>query len=244
MFIHNRLGMVESVETLIAQQQRLNQVSNNLANADTAGYKKESVTFDEMLYNVTRNRQRVGKALNILTNQEQGVMEQTGNPLDVAIAGNGFFKVETPQGIRYTRAGNFELSADGQLKMPNGAVVIGENGPVVVDGTKKVTIDRAGRISTDGQVVNRLSIVTFADLRDLQKAGENLFRPKDAAIEEQAASGAEVKQGFIEKSNVNTIEEMTQLIDLHRAYEGQQKMISALDDINNLAISRVGILPT
>jgi len=241
MFIHNRLGMVESVETLLAQQQRLNQVSNNLANVDTAGYKKESVTFDEMLYNVTRNRQRVGKALNILTSHQQGVTEQTGNALDVALAGPGFFKIDTPQGARYTRAGNFELNADGQLRMPNGGLVIGEGGPIVVDGNE-VTIDRTGRVQVDGQVVNQLSIVTFADLRDLEKEGENLFRLKNQTAQEQAVEAPEVKQGFIERANVNTVEEMTELIDLQRAYEGQQKMIHAIDDIDNLAVRRVGSL--
>ncbi|HSR35906.1 MAG TPA: flagellar basal-body rod protein FlgF [Desulfurivibrionaceae bacterium] len=241
MFIHNRLGMVESVETLLAQQQRLNQVSNNLANVDTAGYKKESVTFDEMLYNVTKNRQRVGKALNILTNHQQGTVQLTGNPLDIAISGPGFFKIDTPQGPRYTRAGNFELTPDGQLKMPNGGLVVGEGGPIVVEGSE-VVIDRAGRVQVDGQVVNQLSIVTFADLRDLEKVGENLFRAKRETAQEQPAPDAEIKQGFIEKANVNTVEEMTELIDLQRAYEGQQKMIRAIDDIDNLAARRVGSL--
>ncbi|MEW6594402.1 MAG: flagellar basal-body rod protein FlgF [Thermodesulfobacteriota bacterium] len=241
MFIHNRLGMVESVETLLAQQQRLNQVTNNLANADTAGYKKESVTFDEMLYQVTRDRQRVGKALNILTSHRQGVVQQTGNALDVALAGPGFFKIETPQGPRYTRAGNFELTPDGQLRMPNGGLVVGEGGPIVVEGDE-VVIDHAGRVQVDGQVVNQLSIVTFDDLRDLEKEGENLFRAQNAAAQEVVVENPRVKQGFLEKSNVNTVEEMTELIDLHRAYEGQQKMIRAIDDIDNLAVRRVGSL--
>jgi flagellar basal-body rod protein FlgG len=243
MFIHNRLGMVESVETLLAQQQRLNQVTNNLANVDTAGYKKESVTFGEMLYNVSRDRQRVGKALNILTSHQQGMVQQTGNELDLAITGPGFFKIETPQGPRYTRAGNFELDVDGQLRMPNGGLVVGEGGPIVVKGNK-VTIDRAGRVEVDGQRVNQLSIVTFANLRDLEKEGENLFRAKGTAALEEAVENPDVKQGFIEKANVNTIKEMTELIDLHRAYEGQQKMIRAIDDIDNLAVSRVGRLNT
>lgn len=243
MFIHNRLGMVESVETLLAQQQRLSQVTNNLANVDTAGYKKESVTFDEMLYNVSRDRQRVGKALNILTSHQQGVVQQTGNELDLAITGPGFFKIDTPQGPRYTRAGNFELDVDGQLRMPGGGLVVGEGGPIVANGNK-VTIDRAGRVEVDGQFVNQLTIVTFADLRDLEKEGGNLFRAKGNAAQEEVVEDPDVKQGFIEKANVNTIEEMGELIDLHRAYEGQQRMIRALDDIDNLAVSRVGRLNT
>ena len=241
MFIHNRLGLVESVETLLAQQQRLNQVSNNLANVDTTGYKKDSVTFDEMLYQVSRDRQRVGKALNILTSHEQGVVQMTGNPLDVAISGQGFFKVQTPQGIRYTRAGNFQLDNEGQMRMPNGGLVVGDGGPIVLENPD-VIIDRAGRVMANGQVVNQLSIVTFADPRELAKEGENLFRLKEGGGQEVATDAAEIKQGFLEKSNVNTVQEMTELIDLHRAYEGQQKMIQAIDAIDDLATRRVGSL--
>ena len=239
MFIHNRLGLLESVETLINQEQRLNQVSNNLANVDTPGYKKETVTFDEMLYQANRFRQRVGKGLHINTVHQQGVVQKTDAPLDLAISGDGFFRVETPAGIRYTRAGNFQRNNEGLLVTANGYPVLGEGGPVTITGTK-VDVARDGRLFVDGVQVNRLTVAT-ADPQALKKEGENLFRLADGAAEE-TSSNFQLLQGHLEKSNVNTVTEMTEMIDLFRAYEGQQKMIRAVDDIDDLAVRRVGSL--
>ena len=239
MFIHNRLGMLESVETMLAQEQRLHQVTNNLANVDTPGYKKETVTFGEMLYNVNRSRQRVGKALAINTVHQQGVIEKTDNPLDLAITGDGFFKIETPDGVRYTRAGNFQRNYLGQMVTPNGYPVLGEGGPIIIEGDK-VDFGLDGRVFVDGTAVDRLAIGTAAP-KDLAKEGENLFRLKDGATEE-VPENLVVQQGYVEKSNVNTVMEMTEMIDLYRAYEGQQKMIRAVDDMDDLAVRKVGAL--
>lgn len=245
MFIHNRLGLLESVETLLNQEQRLNQVSNNLANVDTPGFKKETVTFDEMLYKVNRTRQRVGKGLRINTVQEQGVIQKTDAPLDLAITGKGFFKVQTPAGIRYTRAGNFQRNNEGLLVTANGYPVLGEAGPVSLNSTTtattaKIDITNDGRVFIDDVQTNQLSVVN-ADPMSLKKEGENLFRLEEGAAEE-AAPNVQLLQGHLEKSNVNTVTEMTEMIDLYRAYEGQQKMIQAVDDMDNLAVRRVGSL--
>ena len=239
MFIHNRLGLLEGVETLISQEQRLNQVANNLANADTPGYKKETVTFDEMLYQVNRNRQRVGKALRINTIQEQGVVQKTDAPFDLAISGDGFFRVQTPAGVRYTRAGNFQRNNEGVLVTANGYPVLGEGGPVTITGNK-MDVARDGHIFVDGLPVDRLSVAT-ADPAALKKEGENLFRLVDGAAE-QEPQNFQLLQGHLEKSNVNTVTEMTEMIDLYRAYEGQQKMIRAVDDLDDLAVRKVGSL--
>lgn len=240
MFINNRLGLLESTETLLAQEQRLNQVSNNLANVDTPGFKKENVTFWEMLYKANQNRQRVGKALRINTIQEQGVVQKTDNPLDVAISGDGFFKVQTPAGIRYTRAGNFQRNNIGQLVTPAGYPVVGDGGPIAIEG-QKVDIAPDGRLFVDGAQVNTLAIATYEDPRDMIKEGENLFRLKDNA-QEQVPLNFVLQQGHLEKSNVNTVTEMTEMIDLYRAYESQQKAIRAVDDLDDLAVRRVGSL--
>lgn len=241
MYIHNRLGMLEGVETMLAQERRLDQTANNLANVDTAGYKRESVTFWEMLYRANSHRERVGKGLNILTDHQQGNTQATGKDLDLAINGEGFFRIQTEQGVRYTRAGNFELDELGQLRMPDGGgLVLGDGGPVIIDGDT-FSVDRQGRVLVDGIQVNQLAIVTVNDLTALAKQGENLFRLTDAG-EEVAALNFQVRQGFLEKSNVNSMEEMTTMIDLYRNYEAQQKMIQAVDDMDNLAISRVGKL--
>ncbi|HIJ89739.1 MAG: flagellar basal-body rod protein FlgF [Desulfobulbaceae bacterium] len=239
MFIHNRLGLLESVETLQNQEQRLNQVTNNLANVDTPGFKKETVTFDEMLYQATRNRKRVGKGLNINTVHQQGVVQKTDAPLDLAISGDGFFRVQGPDGVRYTRAGNFQRNNEGLLVTANGYPVLGEAGPIAITG-KKVDVAQDGGIFVDGVRVDRLAVVT-ADPKGLKKEGENLFRLADGAAEE-ASPNFRLLQGHLEKSNVNTVTEMTEMIDLYRAYEGQQKMIRAVDDLDDLAVRRVGSL--
>ena len=240
MFIQNRLGMLESVETMLAQEQRLNQVTNNLANVDTPGYKKDNVTFDEMLYRANQNRQRVGKALRSNTIHEQGVIQKTDNPMDIAITGEGFFKIQTPHGIRYTRAGNFQLDNSGQLVNASGYPVVGDGGPITIEG-KSMDVTGDGRLFVDGQQVNILTIVTSDDQKDFEKEGENLFRLKNNA-QELPSPEASLQQGFLEKSNVNTVTEMTAMIDLYRAYEGQQKAIRAIDDLDDLAVRKVGSL--
>ncbi len=239
MFIHNRLGLLESVETLINQEQRLNQVSNNLANVDTPGFKKETVTFDEMLYQANRSRQRVGKGLRINTVHQQGVVQKTDAPFDMAISGDGFFRVQTPAGDRLTRAGNFQRNNEGLLVTANGYPVLGEAGPITITGTK-VDVSRDGTLLVDGIRADRLAVVT-ADPQGLKKEGDNLFRLVEGAAEE-AAPNAQILQGHLEKSNVNTVTEMTEMIDLYRAYEGQQKMIRSVDDLDDLAVRKVGAL--
>ncbi len=241
MFIKNKLGLLESLETLLAHEQRLSQVTNNLANVDTAGYKKDGVTFWEMLYEASHNRQRVGKGLKILTNQDQGVVQETNNPFDLAISGKGFFKVQTPAGIRYTRAGNFHLNPEGQLTTGDNHPVLGDGGPITVVGSN-FTVADDGRLFSDGEALNILSIVTFEDPGSLAKEGDSLYRLKDTNAQEQTVQEPRGKQGFLEKSNVNTITEMTEMIDLYRAFESQQKMIRTIDDIDDQAVRRVGSL--
>jgi len=239
MFIHNRLGLLESVETMLNHEQRLNQVTNNLANVDTPGFKKETVTFDEMLYQANSSRQRVGKALRINTVHQQGVVQKTDAPLDLAISGEGFFRIQAPGGVRYTRAGNFQRNNEGLLVTANGYPVLGEAGPITITGNR-FEVARDGRLSVDGVSVNRLTVVN-ADPQALKKEGENLFRLAEGAAEE-ASPNFQLLQGHLEKSNVNTVTEMTEMIDLYRAYEGQQKMIRAVDDLDDLAARRVGSL--
>ena len=241
MFIHNRLGMVESVETLIAQQQRLNQVSNNLANADTAGYKKESVTFDEMLYNVTRNRQRVGKALNILTNHGQGVTVQTGNPLDLVIEGDGFFQVLMPDGtVAYSRAGAFKMDSDGRIVNSDGypmepAITIPANALTTTIGSDgKVTVLQAG--STTPAEIGQIEIAKFMNPGGLQALGKNLYLPTassgDATTGTPGVDGlGTIEQGYVEMSNVNVVEEMVNMIVTQRAYEITSKTVQASDEM-------------
>ncbi len=168
MYISNRLGLIESTETMMAQEQRLNQVSNNLANVDTPGYKREDLTFWEMIFNASDDRNRVGKGLKLLINQEEGAALTTGNTFDFAINGNGFFKVQTPDGVRYTRAGSFDLNSEGQLITPSGHLVLGEGGSITIQGDD-VSLSSDGGLLVDGRDAGRLDIVTFSDLAGLEK---------------------------------------------------------------------------
>lgn len=241
MFIQNRLGMIEGTETLLAQEHRLDQISNNLANVDTTGYKKETITFWETMFKAADSRTRVGKGLRVVTNHGQGSLSVTNNTLDFAIEGEGFFRIQTPNGIRYTRNGNFTLNGQGQLSTHNGELVLGDGGPIVLDDDK-VHVSRNGEVIVNGETVNRLGIVSFANLEGLEKEGNNLYRPKDATINEQPVELPHIEQGFLETSNVNNFSEMIEMIDLQKAYQSQQKAIQTTDDIDQQSTSRVGKL--
>jgi len=240
-FIKNRLGMVEGTETMLAQERRLNQIANNLANVDTAGYKKEDITFWEMMFTTAERRPRVGKALKVVTDHRQGPAEQTGNPLDLAIMGKGYFKIQTPNGVRYTRNGNFTLNGEGQLSTMDGHMVLGQGGPIILD-SDDVQVGRDGTITVRGRAVNQLAIVTFTDESGLVKEGASLFRPKGPEVREVPAERASVQQGFLEGANINMVTEMIEMIDLQRNYQSQQKVIQTIDDINGQSISKVGNL--
>ncbi len=241
MYIQNRLGLIEGTETMLAQERRMNQISNNLANVDTSGYKKEDITFWEMLYKTNDDQQRVGKALKVVTDQSQGNAETTGNPLDFAINGNGFFKIQTPTGTGYTRNGNFTINSEGQLSTMAGNLVMGAGGAITLS-SDQIQVGRDGLIMANGEAINQLSLVTFSDPSALQKKGENLFSLEDDAVQEEAVENPSIQQGFLEGSNVNIVSEMTAMIDLQRAYQSQQKIIQTIDEIDAQAISKVGKL--
>ncbi|MDA3833886.1 MAG: flagellar basal-body rod protein FlgF [Spirochaetales bacterium] len=240
MYIQNRLGLIEATETMMAQTRRLNQITNTLANVDTTGYKREDVTFWEMMYQTDNEVERVGKAIHDVTNLQEGSYMQTSNPLDLAIHGNGYFKVQTPNGERLTRAGQFAVNTEQQLATQQGYLVLAEGAPITINGTD-VAVSKDGYVSVDGTLAGVIEMVTAANLEDLQKEGSNLFKIINGGAEEPAI-GTTISQGYLEKSNVSSMTEMTAMLDLHRAYEAQQKIVSSIDDLDSKAISRVGKL--
>lgn len=240
MFIQNRIGLIEGVESMLSQERRLEQYTNNLANANTAGYKKENTAFREMLFTASDGLQRVGKAIKISTDHAQGPTETTDNPLDLAITGDGYFKIQTDAGVRYTRCGEFIRNNQNQLATANGDPVLGGGGPIAINGND-IQIHTSGEIFIDGNPAGRLDLVTFNNKELLEKQGQNLYRlTGDGA--EIAAEQASVRQGAIEKSNVNTVIEMTNMISLQRDYEAQQKAIRTIDEIDGQTVRKVGSL--
>jgi flagellar basal-body rod protein FlgG len=173
------------------------------------------------------------------TDFSKGPLEQTGNPLDLALEGNGFFSIQTDQGIRYTRNGAFAINPDGALATDEGDPVMGEGGEITIDGSE-VRIDGAGTVIVDGTAVDKLRIVTISDLNALRKVGKTLFQLDETQASEETQTYGGVQQGFLEGSNVNAVKAMTELIEVQRGYESYQKMIQTIGEIDTRVIGGVG----
>ncbi len=223
------LEMTRPAQGGLRQERKLEASANNLANVDTTGFKKDVISFDRMF-----------KA-QLNTDFAQGSIRTTGNPLDLAIAGRGFFKVKTPSGVNYTRNGVFSLNADKILVDQNGNPVLGKNGSITIDG-EQVDINENGDIYVDGNQIDSLDIVDFDNLRNLEKKGLNNFSYKGSISDEKVPDHFSIKQRAIEGSNVTTVDEMVNMIDHNRMYEVFQKMMLTFDEIDGKAINDMGLL--
>ncbi len=221
------IGFYQAIRGSRVQGRRFDIITNNLANVGTTGFKKDTLTFDRALQEYVK------------TDLSQGSLRLTGNRLDLALEGDGFFEIETPRGIRYTRNGSFSLNGEGVLVTKNGDPVLGENGTILI-GDGDITIDTQGQITVDETVVDTLSVAKFARPERLQKEGlsnciyngdeKEIVRPENVLV----------KQGFLEESNVMVVEEMTKMIETLRTYECYQKMIQIFDETSHKAINEVG----
>lgn len=248
-----------------AQQNRLDAISNNLANVDTTGFKKEipvSKEFSQLLLRRTEAdgvyktpfgsadaAPIIGKlGLGVETNElytdfGQGSFKSTDTNTDFALSGKGFFVVQTPDGERFTRNGNFLLGKEGILLTKEGYPVLGENGPIHVPDDK-FFMNKDGMIYTkeDNTLVDRLKVVRFDNERYLKKQGSSLWSTNDIAGGYHIAEGDErpqVLQGYTETSNVNVVNEMVQMIEVNRAYEANQKSIQTEDGMMDTLWSKV-----
>ncbi len=248
--INPQVGLLEALEAAQLLDRRLTATANNLANVDTPGYKADGLAFHEVLMRKVGPRYRKAyKETVSYLKEDQGVLEPTGSPLHLAIVGEGFFKVQTPEGIVYTRAGNFTLDAQRRLVTPQGYPVLANGAPVVLDPgmavgglvtmeNLKLQVSPDGLFSVDGTEIGRLDVVTFDDLSKLKKRGENLYVNEGA--QEMIAVNYEVKQGFVEKANVEVIREMVSLIEIQRAFESVQRSIRANDEATERLTTSIG----
>ena len=164
-------------------------------------------------------------------------MVHTGNSLDFALTEKDtFFTVLTPQGERFTRAGNFRLNSDNQLVTAEGVMVNGKDGPLVIEGND-VQVTEDGTVLVDGEIIGGIKIVTFPFPDRLQKLGNSLFAPVDADNEARISEDVQLVQGSVESSNVEAIKEMVRMIEANRAYASMQRAIGVEDDMNRQAIS-------
>jgi flagellar basal-body rod protein FlgF len=231
---------------LSAQQvlrQRMDLTANNLANLSTTGYKTERLVTREL-------SERPAAAADLPEDVvfvdgwmlqrdfSNGSLQRSGNPLDAAIEGEGFFTVQTPQGTLYTRDGRFSMAADGQLVTRGGQPVQGESGPITLNPAGgEVSIASDGTLRQDGAEVGKLKIEAFDTPGALERVGDNLLRATDEPP--RAPEGMRVAGGFVEGSNVNAVLELTQMIQISQAYQSVSRMISQSDDLRSQSIEKL-----
>jgi flagellar basal-body rod protein FlgG len=258
-------GIYTSASGMMAQQRTVDVVANNLANVNTNGFKKDVAIFraapEDRFFRlndplklpwvnfIVDKRPYIGwsgsgvKPDEVFTKHAAGSLKQTMNPLDLAIVGEGFFKVETPQGVRYTRDGAFVIDNQDRIVTSTGFVVMGEDGqPITVKG-KTVMFATDGAVLVDGKQAGKVQIVQFEEpFMDLKKVGDNLFAEYEGGKPEIKAENPQVIAGYLEGSNVNPVQEMVDMITALRAYETSQRMITSQDGTVDRAINTVGIV--
>ncbi len=242
-------GMYSALSGNIAAMKRLDIISNNLANVNTPGFKKDKMNFESMLNGPVNppvfpegtTADPILQKDNMYIDYSQGPVTQTGNPLDLTIDGDGFFTVTTPEGPAYTRQGNFHLAADGTLVTADGYPVMGQQGAIRIQGSQ-VDIDSTGLVTVDGTPADTISIMDFPKPYNLVKASGALFTAADPQVAAQPAAKAEIRQGHLEGSNVETIGEMVLMIETSRYFEACSKVVKGYDDMAAKATTDLGHL--
>lgn len=252
-------GLYTAWTGMVNEQNRLDVLSNNLANADTNGYKKEGATSqtfaDEMAirikdtsyYGMPKRLGGMSMGVHIgetYTDYSQGNYKVTDGATDFALDGNGFFSIEYTDkagntSVKYTRDGAFVVNTAGYLVTKDGDYVLNQAGArIQLDPNEKITVDEFGNIFQDDNLVTTLGVVDFEDYNYLAKFGENLYDIVEGGT--QIESQARVNQGCIEASNVNVVSEMVNMITITRAYQAGQKVINAVDETLDKAVNQVG----
>lgn len=253
-------GLYTAHSGLVNEQNRMDVMTNNLANASTIGYKKEGTTsqsFDDVMAikikdasenpNIPKKLGAITLGVKIgenYTDFSQGSFRSTGNTYDLALAGEGFFAVRFTnkagdESIKYTRDGSFTLNTDGYLVTSDDDYVLGTNeNRIRLNPLEEAQILEDGSIYQNGQLVATLQITDFEDYDYLEKYGENYYQPIDGYEETEAA--ARVRSGYLEMSNVQVVSEMVNMITITRAYESNQKIMQTYDETLDIAVNQIG----
>ncbi len=228
---------------------QLDVIANNLANVRTSGYKSESLVFEEFLMPVANVNDMTGSDQNLSYVIDNGLardfsagsFERTDNDFDLAINGEGWMVVETPDGERYTRNGEFSLNSQGELVNNAGLRVLGEGGPIVFGSEDTgVVFAPDGTVSSSSGEKGRIRLVEFENMAALRKEGENLY---SAIVQPNAATSSRVAQGMVERSNVQAILETTRMIQVTRAYVSNAKMMEKVEELRRTSIERLAAVP-
>jgi flagellar basal-body rod protein FlgF len=223
-----KLGAYAAALGSIEQQKRLDVIANNIANANSPGFKKDNVHFSNFLGEVT------------YTSMEQGPVRETGHKLDVALSGNGFLKVQTDQGTYYTRAGDLTLNSSKILVTQDGWPVLGKRGPIKIEYPASLQIEENGQVIDGGNQVDKLDIVQFPSDAALKKTQNGYFEPAATGTVPVQAQNCTVRQGALEGANFNPVEEMVKMVETTRNFEAYQKTMQTFDrDLDGQIISKL-----
>lgn len=225
-------GISTIVDAAIRQTQRLDNTVRNISNAGTTGFKAERLDF---LVGA------VGQEPVTTIDYSQGAMQKTGNVLDMAIQGEGFFTLQTKDGIAYTRDGRATINEDGELVSLSGEFFLGEGGKISVSGND-IQILEDGTVRVDGVDVDTLKIVSFQEPSALIRLNGRLYQDAGGEAGGEDGKGVQVKSGCLELSNVQAIQEMVEMINIQRTFESYQKMIQTIDEQNSASTNRIGKL--
>lgn len=222
---------------MIQDQLRLQSISQNISNMQTPGYKRQTldnVGFDEQLQ---ANSETVSQSMQISAQTMQGTLVQSRLPHELALAGDGFFEVQTEAGIFYTRRGDFHINESGELATPTGARVLGKSGVVRLDDNA-FTINKIGEIFVDNRRVDQLNVLQFSHAQELSYLGEGLYESEDSPLPN--AGSTQILQGYLEQSNVKSLDEMMEMVKTSRHYEATQRVMRTADGLLSTAINQLG----
>lgn len=255
-------SMYTAMFAAMTQEHRMDIIANNLANVNTTGYKTCRQAFEDVFISFAHDNIRE-PMMNMRSKQmypnpdyyakvriaesridmSQGTLKQTGNPLDVAITGEGFFKIQDFKGdTYYTRDGTFHVNPEGVLVNTKGHRVLGDGGPIELPQNAKIFIDGRGQIYANNEQIGALQVVNVDKPEALTKFGHTYFqKPQDVEIAETPMPDESViSQGYLEAPNIEIVTEMVNMIETNRAFEAYQKVITTTGETDNRAISRVG----
>jgi len=243
------IGIVES--SMIGDMQRLNTISNNLANVSTAGFKRDIAVennFESILLDSQKEIEGASSPANVspeklssVIDKQQGALKHTGNALDVAIEGEGFFKVRKGAEIYLTRQGTFSLDAHGNLVTAGGLSVEGSSGEIRLTNANP-RIDKQGKIWDGKDFVGQLALVRLPNGSQLKHVGGSLYQGANDNYSEIDSDQVNVRQGYFEASNVKTNSEMVQMIEVMRHFETNQRVLKSYDELLDTAIRSIGDL--
>lgn len=223
-----KLGPSQAVVGSLQQEKRLDIIANNIANANSPGFKKDNIHFSTVLGEFS------------YTDMDQGPIQETGNKLDVALSGSGFLKVKTDQGTYYTRAGNLTLDSSKNLVTQDGNPILGKNGPIAINNASTVRITDDGQVFDGNSAVDNLDVVEFPSNVSMKKLQNGLFEPDTKGAAPITAANCTVRQGALEGANFNIVQEMVKMVETTRSFESYQKTLQTFDrDLDGQLISKL-----